>query len=222
MQQLLTGCGLFKNMTDDEKSVCLKQFHYQLKNYIKDEVIVYAQDEVIQQLVLIKGSVKNEMSEYNGRTVKITDMEAPRLLAPGFLFGNTSHYPVSIFANTQCEIMSINKNDFIETILKNNQLQLNFLDLISNQTQFLTRKINFLNLKSIKAKIAHFLLNQYTRQKKKTITLPQSQTQLAELFGVTRPSLSRSMNEFSHDSIISIHGKQVTILNIEQLKTFLS
>ncbi len=221
MLEILTKSGLFKNMSDNEKNHCLSQFNYQIKNYKKQEVIVYAQDEVIQQLILLVGSVKNEMSDYNGKTVKITDMEAPRLLAPGFLFGNISHYPVSIFANAHCEIMAINKRDFTNTILENKQLQLNFINLISNQTQFLTRKINFLNLKSIKAKIAHFLLNQHIQQNNDTILLPQSQTQLAELFGVTRPSLSRSMNELSRDSIISIQGKKVKLLDIVTLKSYL-
>ncbi len=115
--------------------------------------------------------------------------------------------------------MAINKGDFLNTLLKNDQLQINFLNIISNQTQFLTRKINFLNLKTIKAKIAHYLLNQYKRQNHQMILLPQSQTQLAELFGVTRPSLSRSMNELHHAGIIKIDGKKIELLDIEQLKT---
>jgi CRP/FNR family transcriptional regulator, dissimilatory nitrate respiration regulator len=221
MLQLLTDCNLFKGMTEEEKRASLQLFNYQIKKYSRNEVIVYSGDNVTQQLILLVGSVKNEMSDYNGKIIKITDLDAPKLLAPGFLFGNNSNYPVSIFAKTDCEIMAISKHFFLESILKNKQLQINFLNLISNQTQFLTRKINFLKLKSIKAKIAHFLLNQYLRQKKQTILLPQSQTQMADLFGVTRPSLSRSMNELCHDSVISIKGKQVTIINIDSLKSYL-
>ncbi len=219
MIDILTACSLFKNMTELDKKDSLASFHFQLKKYKKDQVIVYAQDAVFQQLILLKGSVKNEMSDFNGKTIKITDMVAPRLLAPGFLFGIMTHYPVSIFAKTNCEIMAINKGDFLNTLLKNDQLQINFLNIISNQTQFLTRKINFLNLKTIKAKIAHYLLNQYKRQNHQMILLPQSQTQLAELFGVTRPSLSRSMNELHHAGIIKIDGKKIELLDIEQLKT---
>ncbi len=221
MLQQLTNCNLFKGMTEEEKKSCLHGFNYQVKKYNRNEVIVYSGDDVTHQLILIEGSVKNEMSDYNGKIIKITDLDAPRILAPGFLFGNQNNYPVSIFAKTDCEIMAIARSFFTNTLLGNKQLQLNFLNLISNQTQFLTRKINFLKLKSIKAKIAHFLLNQYLRQKKQTITLPQSQTQLSDLFGVTRPSLSRSMNEMSRDSIISINGRQVKLIDIDRLRSYL-
>jgi CRP-like cAMP-binding protein len=221
MIELLTNAGLFINMKTEEKEECLVRFHYQIKQYQKGEIISYTDDQVIQQIILLRGSVKNEMSDYNGKFIKITDMEAPKLLAPGFLFGSQCHYPVSIFASSDCEIMAINKSDFLDTLLSNNQLQLNFLNLISNQTQFLTRKIQFLKLKTIKAKIAHFLLNLNSRQDSLTVNLPQSQTQLAELFGITRPSLSRSINELCHDSIIKTSGKKVIILDINKLKSFL-
>jgi CRP-like cAMP-binding protein len=221
MQQILTECNLFKEMQEPEKEECLQQFNFQIKKYSKNQVLVYAHDKVIQQLILLKGSVKNEMSDFNGKTIKIADIDAPRILAPGFIFGSQNNYPVSIFAKSDCEVMAISKEHFLETILNNRQLQLNFLNLISNQTQFLTRKINFLKLKTIKAKIAHFLLMQFSKQKNTTITLPQSQTQLADLFGVTRPSLSRILNELNRMEIIKINGKQISLLNIEALKTYL-
>ncbi len=221
MLQILTECQLFKDMTEPDKQSCVNQFHYQIKKFQKEEIIVYAQDVVIQQLILLQGSVRNEMTDFNGNTTKIADMNAPRILAPGFLFGNHSHYPVNIIAVCSCEIMAISKESFLDTILTNKQLQLNFLNLISNQTQFLTRKINFLKIKTIRAKIAYFLLKQQSRQNKQTITLPQSQTQLADLFGVTRPSLSRAFNELAHNSTIKIQGKQITLLDIKTLKSYL-
>lgn len=221
MLQILTECQLFTGLTSVEKKISIDQFQYQVKRYHKGDVIVYAQDVVIQQLILLRGSVRNEMTDFSGNTIKIADMDAPRILAPGFLFGNRSHYPVNIFANSPCEIMAISKSSFLDTILKHKQLQINFLNVISNQTQFLTRKINFLKIKTIRAKIAYFLLKQHSIQNKLTITLPQSQTQLADLFGVTRPSLSRALNELNHKSVIKINGKQITLSNIQLLKSYL-
>lgn len=222
MLEILTECQLFKDMTERDKQSCVSQFHYQVKKYQKGDIVVYAQDVVIQQLILLSGSVKNEMTDFNGNTIKIADLAAPRILAPGFLFGNHSHYPVNIIANSACEIFAISKSSFLDTMLSNKQLQLNFLNVISNQTQFLTRKINFLKIKTIRAKIAYFLLKQQSRQKKNTVVMPQSQTQLADLFGVTRPSLSRAMSELSHQSIIKINGKQVTLLDVQVLKSYLT
>ena len=218
MLEALIKCKLFSNMSSIEIENCMTSFHYQIKKYAKGEVIVNIQESVLQQLILIKGSVKSEMYSYNGKTIKIADMYTPRLLAPGFLFGNQSYYPISISATGNCEIMNISKLNFLNTLQQHVQLQLNFINLISNQTQFLTKKINFLNFKTIKGKIAYFLFMQYKRQGTLNIILPQSQTQLADLFGVTRPSLSRAMNELSHQGIININGKFINLLDLNTLK----
>lgn len=221
MLELLGHCQLFKGLTSAEKEAYLSEFQYQIRKYKKGNPIVFANEAVIQQLILVEGEVKSEMTDYNGKTIKMADMKAPRLLAPGFLFGQGSLYPVSIIASSNCSIIGINKERFFDSLLKFPKLQVNFLDIISNQTQFLTRKINFLNFKTIKGKIAHFLLKQSMHSGQNSLKLSQSQTQLAELFGVTRPSLSRAFNELNHDGIIRMEGKKISIEDEKALKCFL-
>ena len=221
MLDSFSQCQLFHGLSIKEKEECLQDIQVQFKNYKKGNPIVFANEAVIQQLILIEGEAKGEMTDYNGKTIKIADMKAPKLLAPGFLFGQDSLYPVSIVAKTDCSIAAINKTHFLESLLKHQQLQKNFLNIISNQTQFLTRKINFLSFKTIKGNIAHFLLKQYTKAGHSEIILPQSQAQLAELFGVARPSLSRAFSELNHDGIIQMEGKKILILDVSGLKGYL-
>lgn len=221
MLELIGSCQLFKGLSSSEKEEYLRVFQYQIRKYKKGDPIVFANEAVIRQLILAEGEVKSEMTDYNGKTIKMADMKAPKLLAPGFLFGQGSLYPVSIIASSNCSIIGINKEHFLNTLLKYPKLQINFLDIISNQTQFLTRKINFLNFKTIKGKIAHFLLKQSLYKGQETLKLSQSQNQLAELFGVARPSLSRAFNELNHDGIINMDGKNIIIKDIGALKGYL-
>jgi len=51
----------------------------------------------------------------------------------------------------------------------------------------------------------------------KIFTLPVSQKEIAELFGVTRPSLSRAIRELDQDELIEAKGKNIKILNHEKL-----
>lgn len=222
MIELLTNCKLFRDLSKQEKERIWSDFHLQTRSYQKNDPIVFANESVIQLLILLKGDVKSEMTDFNGKTIKIADMSAPKILAPGFLFGQDSLYPVSITAKKDCQIAAINKENFRETLLKYPKLQLNFLDIISNQTQFLTRKLNFLNFKTIKGKIAHFLLKQSTFRGGLEIQLKQSLTQLADLFGVARPSLSRALSEMQHDGVIEHHKNMIKILDMNALKAYLS
>jgi CRP-like cAMP-binding protein len=92
-----------------------------------------------------------------------------------------------------------------------------FLTLNANRTQFLTNRIQLLSIKTIKGKIAHFLIENETVSHK-SFTVTRNQTGLAELFGIARPSLARSISEMVHDGIISINKKEYTIMDMKRLR----
>ena len=85
----------------------------------------------------------------------------------------------------------------------------------SNRAQFLTERLKFLSTKTIKGKLAQYIL---ARAVGTDFTLNMSQTNLAEYFGVARPSLSRSLSEMVNDEIISLKGKNGKVLNLMKLK----
>jgi CRP-like cAMP-binding protein len=221
MVELLSKCDLFRGISDIEKEKIIKDFHIQIRGFSKNDTIVFANEAVIQQLILIEGDVKTEMTDYNGKTIKIADMVAPQILAPGFLFGQEALFPISIIAKNDCSIVYIGKQNFLDTLLKYPSLQINFLNIISNQTQFLSKKINFLSFKTIKGKIAHFLLKQSVFKGGFEIQLKQSLTQLADLFGVARPSLSRALGELHQEGIIDYKKSFIKILDMDGLKAHL-
>jgi CRP-like cAMP-binding protein len=221
MPDLFQKCELFTDISNIQKEKIINDFHIQLRKFRKNDPIIFANEAVVQQLILVEGEVKSEMTDYNGKTIKIADMVAPKILAPGFLFGQGNLYPVSIIAKNKCSVIAIEKQNFTDTLLKYPELQINFLNIISNQTQFLSRKINFLSFKTIKGKIAHFLLKQSTFRGGLEIELSQSLTQLADLFGVARPSLSRALSDLQHDAVIKHDKNRIHILDLDALKAYL-
>lgn len=221
MKEALTKSKLLLKMSDAEKEECLTKFQYQIRKYEKGDSVVFADEEVIQLLVLVKGSVNTEMADFSGKSITIAELKACRLLAPAFIFGKHTQYPVSIYASSQSEVMAVAKDVFLSVLLQHKQLQINFLNLISSQAQFLTSKLSFLQFKTIKSKVSHFLLEQRKRRNTDEFEISQTQKQLAFLFGVTRPSLSRTLIELQRDEIISLDGKKIVLLNVQMLREFI-
>lgn len=221
MTELLTKCNLFKGLSSSEISNLFENINYQKKKYDKEEVIAYADTELNSLYILIEGGVRGEMMDFSGKTIKIEDLIAPTLLAPAFLFGKINKFPVTIIANKPSVVISIPKNSFVKLIQKNEVLLTNFLDNISNRAQFLSNKLRFLSFQSIKGKIAQFLLKLSEKTGKDEFVMPKSQNELAEMFGVARPSLGRTIRELDKDGIIRAEGKKITILDKDKLKGFM-
>jgi CRP/FNR family transcriptional regulator, dissimilatory nitrate respiration regulator len=209
----LENCLLFKGLKSNQIDALFKNTPYQLKHFGKEDLIAVAETEVLSLFILLEGSVRGEMTDDSGKTIKIEDIEGPNLLAPAFLFGNNNRFPVTIIANVASEIMIVQKLDFLRLMQSNVQILSNFLNNISSRTQFLSSKLRFMSFQTLKGKLAHFFIQHSKMTGKADFICPKSQNQLAEMFGVARPSLSRAIREMDREGLIVAEGKNIRILN---------
>lgn len=217
----LGACPIFKGLSREQIGKVFESSSFRTKLFDKGEMVVQAGDEVRFQRIVISGSVKGEMVDFAGKVIKIEDIQASGALAAAFLFGSQNRYPVNIITNETAEILSIPKDSFLRMMQGNKRVLENFLHAVSSRGQFLSGKIRFLSFTTIKGKIAQYMLDLSARQGSDTITLPHSQSQLSELFGVTRPSIGRAMVELNHSGLIRTRGKQVSILDKQELLSLL-
>lgn len=218
--KLLAQCPVFKGISEDESKKLLIEIHFQVKNYKKGDVVAIAGEHVNNLFIILSGSVKGEMIDYSGKTIKIEDIEAPRPLATAFLFGKENRFPVTATANNEVKILAIPVSEFLKLLQKNTQILKNYLNSISSRSQFLSQKLHFLNFKTIREKVAHFLLQQIG-DRLHSIELNSTQQQLAELLGVTRPALARVLSEMQREKLFIIEKKTVTLLNKQKLNEIL-
>jgi len=183
-------------------------------------MVAIAGEQISHLYIILSGSVKGEMIDYSGKTIKIEDIEAPRPLATAFLFGSENKFPVTVSANNDVKILAVPISEFLKLLQMDVIILKNYLNSISSRTQFLSQKLHFLSFKTIKEKVAHFLL-QKAGDHLHSIELKSTQQQLADLFGVTRPSLARVLAEMQRERLIVIEKRTATLLNKEKLNELL-
>ncbi len=213
----LENCPVFIGLSSEEIESLFDQINFQIKKYNEGQMVTHAGDTVDKLIVVLNGSVKGEMVDLSGKTIKIEDIEAPKPLAIAFLFGKANKYPVNVVSNKESELLIIPKESVLRLFSMNQIILLNYLNTISDRSQFLSEKIRLLSFHSIRGKIANYIL-QLAQDGSQQITLPLSQNQLAELFGVARPSVGRGMRELHNEGILKVEGKRVSILNMKELK----
>jgi CRP/FNR family transcriptional regulator, dissimilatory nitrate respiration regulator len=208
----LAICPLFKGVSTEEIASILAVVTHRTRNYKAGSLISQSGEPVNSLIIVTSGTVKGEMTDDAGRLIKIEDIPAPGALATAFIFGNKNRFPVNVAAISDVEILSIEKPDFLKLLMANDRVLVNFLNMISNRSQFLSEKIKFLNFKTIKGKLAHYIL-QKAGSKMMSVSLDMTQNDLADFFGVARPSVSRALGELEHDGLIEASGKNIRILD---------
>ena len=217
MTPALTNNPLFRGITPEKLSANLEETSFHTRSYRKG-VILARQGDVCNRLVILtKGSVRGEMIDYSGRLIKVEDIAAPRALAPLFLFGEENRFPVEVTANEPTEVIEIPKASVLELFRRNEQFLENYMNLSANYARTLSDKLFFMSFKTIRQKIASYLLRLYKQQQQLQITLDRSQQELSDYFGVSRPSLARELSHMQEDGMIIADRKQITILQKEWL-----
>lgn len=213
---ILLKSALFRGMPVEEIVSVISSTPYRIRKYKAGSIISQTGEPVNSFIMVISGSVKGEMIDYSGRVIKIEDVPASGAIAAAFIFGGRNRFPVNVVALSDTELLIIDKPDFLRFLKNNDRILTNFLDIISNRSQFLSEKIKFLNFKTIKGKLAQYIL-QSAGPDKSEIVLNMTQNGMAEYFGVARPSIARVISELEDEGIINTKGKYLKILDRKKL-----
>ncbi len=216
MVDLISKCPLFSGIDAEELSDLLSKTFYQIRRFKKGEIIVLREDTCNHLMIIIKGSVKGEMLDFSGKTIKIEDIEAPRPIASAFLFGQNNRFPVDVVGNEAGELFMLPKPSVIQLFMQQPVFLQNYLDSISNRAQFLSTRLYFLSFKTIRGKLAQYILS-LSKPEEQRVIFPKTQQEMAEFFGVTRPALARVMGQLEREQIIQVNRKVVSITNRDKL-----
>lgn len=209
---------VFKGFKTSEIIQLLNTTHYQIRSYEAENIIAYSGDKCENLYILLKGSVRGEIINYSEKTVIVSDIHAPDTFSEAFLFADNNNLIINIIASTKVKIMIIYKNDFLNLLNNNKKILINYLNITSNRFVIVTQKVRFLMIKTIKGKLANYILDlEKDNSDKSGFKLKKTHEQLANLFGVTRPAITRNIKKLQDEGFINIENKMVKILDRKRL-----
>ena len=216
LSQFLTQVSLFNGLNVLEISEYLSRTNFKIKNYKKNETVFFRGDFLKNIIIVIKGSAHGEMQKFNGDTTVINRMKAGEVIASAFLFGKSNVFPVDLIALENSKFLFLSKEKYLDLIQSDKRLLLNFINEISNKSQYLSKRIwfNFTN-KTIEEKILSYIKENL---KNNTIKFLPSISALAKQFEVTRPALSREISNLCKRKILTKIENNVYSVNF--LKNF--
>jgi CRP/FNR family transcriptional regulator, dissimilatory nitrate respiration regulator len=216
----LYQCPLFKGIPEAEITLLLAN-RISLKTYRPGELVALQASLYDHLLLVSKGFVRGEMTDTLGRSTLIEEIHAPRAIAPAFLYATENRLPVALIAVPDTEIASIPRNQFTTMMQQDARLLTNYLNSMADRSRFLSEKLRMQRFGTIKSKLARYLLELSQRQATalnisealNNFSIPHTQQQLADTFGVTRPALARTIKQLETEGLIQAKVKQFRILN---------
>ena len=216
----LSICPLFVGLTKSEIDEILSRSVSEVLEVEKGQHVVRQGDTIHSLYILTDGLVRTEMVTKDGNVVEIEFIEPIRPLAPAFLVATESRYPVDVITMQKTLFYIIPKTIWLKEMMMNEQLLTNFMKLNSNMTVFLSKKVQMMSIKTLKGKLSLYILENTTPQNN-TFTLKRTQSQLAEYFGVQRPSLARTLGDMMREELITLYKRELKVLDRGKLESMI-
>lgn len=189
-----------------------------IKTYKSGEVI-YDEGNHANNIYLIKsGVVKSHKIDEFGKEL-IT-----KIYKSDEFFGYTSFtenipYLESATAMEKSEVISISKDDLKKILKKNHKVTLEFIHLLTDNLIEFKEQLLQMAYGSVKKKTANTILQFTEKIPNKTVgTIKISRSDLASVAGIATESLIRTLSSLKKEGLIEIEGRNITVLDIEQLK----
>ena len=217
MIDVLKNTCFFKGISELEIEEILKSESHIIKSYKKGEVIANQGEKCNSLSVIIEGKAVIQTIYENGKVLTLANFNVSDVFAEALLFSKEKEYPATVMAGENCNVLSFPKKSVLGIIQKNTKFTENILELLSQKIVILNKKINLIELDSIRRKICKILLDNYKKNNTFSFKI-SSKKDMAEELGIPRPSLSRELINMRDMGLIEFTLKEIIIKDLEGLE----
>jgi CRP/FNR family transcriptional regulator, dissimilatory nitrate respiration regulator len=197
------------------------EYRWAAKTHRDGEFVALMGDPVERLSLVTTGRVRAEVIEPQGALI-IETLETGALLAGPILFTADPRFPVQLRAVDDCSIVSLPRAEALRLLGAYPVVLENFLREGGEKILFLAEKIRLIHFASMREKVAGHFLKLSRQQGGLDIVLTYTLDTLADLFGVTRPALSRCLGRMVAEGALErLPGKSRYRLSPERLKQIL-
>lgn len=210
---ILKAMPLFQDIERDILKKLIDRQSIRSANYKKNNTVHESNATCEMMDIVLEGSLVAYSLDLNGSTMTMFEFNQGSIIGANLIFGNQRKYPHNIYCLTDAKLVHVNRDAILE-LLHNYQFTLEYIKNISKNAQGINEKMHIFTQKTLRENILTYLHQQYLIQNKNPIILPITKKELADYFGVQRPSLFRELKKLKDEGIIAVDNRKITLLNI--------
>lgn len=188
-----------------------------IKKYNKGETLFVADVPANGFYSVINGRVKIFRTSPSGKEHILHVFGSGEVFGEVPVFEGTT-FPASAQAIEPCEALFVPRDGFRKILREDPDMAMKMMAMLSQRLRILVNKIDDLSLKEAPSRVAAYLLLLCSSQEANTFKLDLPKGQIAFYLGTIQETLSRIFKRFTEQGIIDIQGKEITILDMDQLQ----
>jgi len=218
-KQCLKDLIVFQNLDPEElELLCTNSY---AKFYEKGEVIFFENDSVKKLYLLVNGKVKLSMLSAEGKEKVLTILQEGDIFGELSLFDEDPH-PLTAEVMDDARLLIIPWNEMEKMIQDRPSLAIKIIEALSKKTRLLTSQVRELVFQDAAGRLASLLsrlAEDFGREIEAgtVIDLVLTHQEIANLIGSSRVTVTKLINRFIDDGVITIKKRKIIIIDFESL-----
>jgi CRP-like cAMP-binding protein len=187
---------------------------------LKRGAAIYAKGDPGNSLVVvISGTVKISVSSADGRSAILN------LIGPGEIVGEVAVLDgqartADCTANTNCEILIIDRREFLPFVRSQPALAMKFIELLCTRVRRTSDQVEQVILQNLPGRLASALIRLTEKHKTepKGRTIAITQQEISEMVGMTRESINKQLRAWATREWVRLEHGAIVVLNVEMLR----
>lgn len=220
---LLQTTTLFSGLETGELRGLLAGLGAAVRTYGKGESLILAGQPSRSVGIVLSGSIEAVRPAPDGSSVPITHM-GPGGVFGDVLGGSSLSSPVTVTARDTCEVLLIPYGRLLAlgsgSDPAHHLVLQNLVRTISDKYFLLSRRVDLLVLKTLRAKVCSYLLSEAEQAGSLTFTVPFTRIQLADYLNCDRSALSRELSLMQRMGLLETYKSSFKLLNVAAMRQF--
>ena len=168
---------------------------------------------------VISGTVKISVSSPDGRNAILN------LIGAGEVFGEMSVLDGRVrsadaIANTNCEILVIDRRDFLPFVHSQPALAMKFIELLCGRLRWTSDQVEQIILQDLPGRLASALLGLTEKRKSdpKDAMIAITQQEISEMVGMTRESINKQLRVWAGRNLVRLEHGAIVVLDPVSLR----
>ncbi len=193
-----------------------------IEKLIGEKQIVFSQGDKAEAFgYIVEGEVRAYRMDDQGREKEVGRFLSGTYFGEVILFASET-YPVFAETVTPSRILFFRKERLLSLLRRDAAIAEGFLKLLAQKCLSLNSQMEAFTLKTVRERLAQYLLSHCSGGNECTVTLTIPKTRLAGNLGTISETLSRNLRQLQEDGIIEVRHRDIIIKNCERLKKEMS
>ncbi len=209
--EVLKKNRLFWNLSDQDIKNLLEPDACILGRYGKKTVIVHENEPCRSVGFILEGTLSFQQISVSGEMIKIHMFHPGDCFGLAIIFASQPLYPYTLITSSAAAILYI-PIERIKALLNVSPVFCNNFSVhLSDRIRMLQAKVRILSQRDVRSRLILYLSGAASHTGAARFKLSSSKTEIADLIGVARPSVSRELRRMQEDGLIVLEGNWITI-----------